>query len=220
MKTIKTILGCLLTTSVLFFSSCAANVKDIDGNAYKTLKIGNQEWMTANLNVSHFRNGDAITEVKTNEEWARSGKDSIPAWCYYNNDPENGKTYGKLYNWYAVNDSRGLAPAGWHTPSVKEWIGLTEYLGEDNAGIKLKSATGWTDDGKSTNESGFSVLPGGYRLGSDGTFDKVGYYGRLWCSTEYSSCCSWGRNFNNDLAKVGRGANDKADGFTVRCIKD
>jgi uncharacterized protein (TIGR02145 family) len=109
---------------------------------YKSVKIGTQTWMTENLNVSTFRNGDPIPEAKTNEEWEKAGKEGKPAWCYYKNDPKNGAKYGKLYNWYAVNDPRGLAPVGWHIPTDAEWITLENQLGED-AGKKIKSTSGW-----------------------------------------------------------------------------
>ena len=96
----------------------------------KEVKIGQQVWTTENLNVDKFRNGEIIPEAKSEEEWIEAGDNKKPAWCYYNNDPSNGTKYGKLYNWYAVNDPRGLAPEGWHIPSDKEWDVLTNYLGE------------------------------------------------------------------------------------------
>jgi uncharacterized protein (TIGR02145 family) len=125
----------------------------------KELKIGTQVWTTENLNVSKFRNGDSIPEVKTHEEWIKAIKNKQPAWCYCANDPANGKLYGKLYNFYSVIDSRGLAPAGWHIPSDNEWTTLIDFLGTV-PGKKMKSTSGWTK-GSGTNESGFSALPGG-----------------------------------------------------------
>jgi uncharacterized protein (TIGR02145 family) len=110
--------------------------------SYKSVKIGTQTWMVENLNVSTFRNGDPIPEVKTNEEWDQAGENKQPAWCYYENDPKNGAKYGKLYNWYAVNDPRGLAPAGWNIPTDEEWTTLEIYFGDD-AGKKMKSTSGW-----------------------------------------------------------------------------
>jgi uncharacterized protein (TIGR02145 family) len=109
--------------------------------------IGTQVWCTENLDVTTFRNGDVIHQAKTNEEWEMAGKKKQPAWCYYNNDPVNGHKYGKLYNWYAVSDSRGLAPEGYHIPSDVEWTKLINYLGGENvAGAKLKSTFGWNDN--------------------------------------------------------------------------
>lgn len=130
----------------------------------QTVKIGNQVWMTKNLNVSTFRNGDLIPQAKTAEEWNNSGINKKPAWCYYENNSNNGTKYGKLYNWHAVNDPRGLAPVGYHIPSDSEWEELKEFLG-DELGSKLKNTTGWPNfvsfTGNGTNTSGFSALPGG-----------------------------------------------------------
>ena len=109
---------------------------------YKTVTIGTQVWLKENLNVSTFRNGDPIPEAKTAEEWQAAGDAKQPAWCYYDNDPKNGAKYGKLYNWYAVNDPRGLAPAGYHVPTDEEWSVLIGLLGND-AGKKMKSQNGW-----------------------------------------------------------------------------
>ncbi len=123
------------------------------GNS-QTVTIGTQVWMTKNLDVATFRNGDQIPEAKTDEEWKQAGKNKQPAWCYYNNDPANVAKYGKLYNWYAVIDPRGLAPNGYHIPSDPEWTKLVEYLGgEEVAGKKMKSTTEWvnyTTDGLQT----------------------------------------------------------------------
>lgn len=118
----------LATTSLGNVSSTNSIAKDADGKVYKSVIIGNQSWMAENLNTSKFRNGDPIPEVKTDEEWAKALKEGRPAWSYYDNDPKKGEIYGKLYNFYAVNDSRGLAPNGWHIPSDNEWTVLTDYL--------------------------------------------------------------------------------------------
>ncbi len=120
---------------------------------YKTVTIGTQVWMKENLNVSTFRNGDPIHEAKTAEEWEAAGEAKQAAWCYYDNDPKNGTKYGKLYNWYAVNDPRGLAPVGWHVPLDKEWTVLEDFLGGSyesgnrnyNEGNSMKSTNGWND---------------------------------------------------------------------------
>jgi uncharacterized protein (TIGR02145 family) len=108
----------------------------------KSVKIGTQIWMAENLYVSTFRNGDPIPEAKTNEEWKQAGINKQPAWCYYENDLKNGAKYGKLYNWYAVNDSRGLAPAGWHIPTDEEWIVIQNTLETDESN-KMISESGW-----------------------------------------------------------------------------
>jgi uncharacterized protein (TIGR02145 family) len=135
-----------------------------DMEKYKSIKIDNQVWMVENLNGENFRNGDTIPQANTDETWINAGKEGKPTWCYYENKIENGIRYGKLYNWYAINDPRGLAPKGWHVPSDAEWSQVTLFLGgEDAAGTKMKSPAGWTQDGNGTNMSGFSGLPGGSR---------------------------------------------------------
>ena len=187
------------------------------------IKIGTQTWSTTNLDVATFRNGDAIPEAKTDAEWKRAAHEGAPAWCYYDNDPANGKKYGKLYNWYAVNDKRGLAPEGWHVPSDPEWIMLTGYLGGENvAGTKMKSKKGWEKSGSnSTNTSGFAGLPGGYRYEA-GSFDYIGSYGYWWSATDtnsenrYAFMCS----LDYDNGSALKGTKGKRDGISVRCLKD
>jgi uncharacterized protein (TIGR02145 family) len=191
------------------------------------ITIGDQVWMAENLSVDTFRNGDPIPEAKTYKEWVKAGENEQPAWCYYDNDPKNGEEYGKLYNWYAVIDPRGLAPIGWNVPSDDDWKTLTEYLGgEVVAGTKMKSTIGWVDDEGQpviicpiTNESGFNGLPGGTR-NSFGTFNNVGSYGGFWSSSESSSAIAWNRyllNGNHDLV---RDTYYKRLGFSVRCLRD
>jgi uncharacterized protein (TIGR02145 family) len=196
-----------------------------DGNVYKTVKIGKQVWMTENLNVDKFQNGDLIPEAKTDEEWEKAGENKQPAWCYYNNNPDNGDRYGKLYNWYAVNDPRGLAPKGWKVPSDEDWSRLTDFLGgESVAGKKMKFTDFWADnDGQSghgTNESGFLGLPGGSRR-FDGNFDSVvGKSGYWWSSTEYDTYVAWRRAMYYNYGNVNRADVSKKNGESVRCVKD
>lgn len=122
----------------------------------QTVTIGTQVWMTKNLDVSTFQNGDSIPQAKTAEEWEKAGQNKQPAWCYCNNDAAKGTKYSKLYNWYAVNDPRGLAPVGYHVSTDAEWTILTDYLGgESIAGKKMKNTSGWADNGNGTAESGF-----------------------------------------------------------------
>jgi uncharacterized protein (TIGR02145 family) len=158
-----------------------------------SVTIGSQTWTNTNLNLYTFRNGDSILHAKTIDEWIELGKQKVPAWCWYENDPKTESKIGKLYNWYAVNDSRGLAPIGWHILTDTEWTTLENHLGDD-PGKKMKSTSGWngygckrcdggssqfkanctsckgtqansTDpfSGNGTNSSGFSGLPGGNR---------------------------------------------------------
>lgn len=206
---------------------------DIDGNIYKTVKIGNQIWMAENLNVDHFRNGDPITELKKDDDWDKAGDEERPACCYYKNDPKNGKKYGRLYNWYAVNDPRGLAPEGWHVPTDEEWKELEMYLGMSQSsandidyrgldeGDKLKATSGWKENGNGTNESGFFALPGGERK-FDGYFDTLGAIATFWSSTEEntSPIFAWPRSLNYLYSGVDRNISNKPSGYSIRLVRD
>jgi uncharacterized protein (TIGR02145 family) len=187
----------------------------------QTVTIGKQVWMSENLNVDKFRNGDLIPQAITDAEWEAAGNSRQPAWCYYVNDAKNGEKYGKLYNWYAVNDSRGLAPKGWHIPSDAEWTTLTNYLGgEEKAGAKMKSKSGWSKEGNGTNSSGFSDFPGGYRL-YNGIFKGVGDGGSWLSSTEFDTLNVWSRTLSSSSGKVWRSFDFfKGDGLSVRCLSD
>jgi len=208
------------------------------------VKIGRQIWSTKNLDVSKFRNGEAIPLAKTKAEWALAGKKMQPAWCYYENKTANGSSYGKLYNWYAVNDPRGLAPKGYHIATAAEWTRLTDYFGgEKIAGTKMKSTSGWEDNGNwedncnGTNTSGFTALPGGFRFpaglnfgdGSfpaglnfgDGSFENIGVQGFWWTSSDYGSdAFASYRNLEPSNGKVFSSLFEKPYGLSVRCIKD
>jgi uncharacterized protein (TIGR02145 family) len=181
--------------------------------------IGIQNWMSKNLDVSKFRNGEAIPLAKTNAEWKSAGQNQQPAWCYYENKTANGTTYGKLYNWYAVNDPRGLAPKGYHIPTDKEWTMLTDYLGGDSIGAKMKSTSGWEENGNGSNTSGFAGLPGGCR-GTNGSFSNIGANGPWWSSSESSTVDAWSRYLGSSDGSVGRGDDFKHFGFSVRCLRD
>lgn len=192
-------------------------------SAAQTITIGDQVWMTKNLNVDKFRNGDPIPEAKTDEDWIKAGENKQPAWCYYENDPANGEKYGKLYNWYAVNDPRGLAPEGWHVPSDSEWIQLINYLGGKKvAGGKMKTTSEWeAPNTDASNSSGFSGLPGGFRQGHSGQFIFMTGYGYWWSSTEGGSSTknAWakGLSYSNGAITIG---SSKESGYSFRCIKD
>jgi uncharacterized protein (TIGR02145 family) len=212
---------------IINFESSKTNNGDNDDNINQILsvnevKIGKQIWMTENLNVDKFRNGNPIPEAKTDEEWKKAGENKQAAWCYYENDSKNGKKYGKLYNWYAVNDPRGLAPHGWHIPTDREWTLLIKYLGgESVAGGKMKSSGTqywFSPNSGATNQSGFSGLPGGYRS-STGIFEYI-YYGFWWSSSELDEASAWYRNLNYDISEVYRDNLGKTMGLSVRCIKD
>ncbi len=202
-----------------------------DGRVYKTVKINNQEWMAENLNVSKYSNGDPISNVQEDEKW---GDNRAGAWCYYNNDPVNKEEYGKLYNWHAVNDPRGLPFEGWHIPSDTEWKELEMLLGMSqrdankvgwrgsDEGCKLKE-TGiehWKAPNKcATNESGFNALPGGYRDVS-GDFYVTAYSGYYWSSTEHKPDFIYYRTLYYNNNKIHRKEGYAGDGFSVRCLRN
>jgi uncharacterized protein (TIGR02145 family) len=213
-------------------SDCPPTVTDYDGNTYFTVKIGDQCWMAQNLKVTHYRNGDPIPNVTGDTEWSNH---STGAYCEYDNDPANVDTYGRLYNWYAVDDSRNIAPEGWHVPTDAELKQLEMYLGMSQAeadgtgwrgtdeGGKLKEAgtTHWlAPNTGATNESGFTALPGGLRY-FDGLFTNLGNYAYFWSSTEFSGDFAWYRNLDYYGSQVGRYYYfDKHYGFSVRCVRD
>jgi uncharacterized protein (TIGR02145 family) len=188
----------------------------------QTVTIGTQVWMTKNLDVSTFRNGDPIPEAKTRDQWDKASSEGKAAWCYFEYKKKNGKKYGKLYNWYAVNDSRGLAPIGYHVPSEEEWKILESYLGE-KPGKKMKFIKGWNNNGNGNNESGFSGLPGGY-IGSKGSYTPtLGEDASWWSSSEYNTFFAYYRkcSFNSDnLFHLDNYGLSKLEGLSVRCVKD
>ena len=184
-------------------------------NYAQTVTIGTQVWTSQNLDVATYRNGDVIPQVQDKEAWAKL---TTGAWCYYNNDSSNGTKYGKLYNWFAVNDPRGLAPNGYHIPTDAEWTKLSDYLGGE-AGTKMKSTSGWESDGNGNNSSGFSGLPGGAR-NANGTFSNIGTNGNWWSSTEYITYVAWFRSLNYNNGIVNRYYTNKKNGFSVRCLRD
>jgi len=184
-----------------------------------SVKIGDQTWMVKNLDVDHYRNGDPIPEVKDPYAWPGL---TTGAWCYYDNDPPNGKIYGKLYNWYAVSDPRGLAPAGWHIPSDSEWTTLEKSLGGISvAGGKLKEAgiLHWaTPNTGGDNSSGWAGLPGGMRdqIAYFTTVKQVGYW---WTSSEHN-IFAINHLLSSPSSRAGYAISDKRLGYSVRCVKD
>ena len=184
----------------------------------QTVTIGTQVWTTKNLDVSTFRNGDVIPQASTDEAWGAAGENKQPAWCYYDNDPKNGTKYGKLYNWYAVNDSRGLAPEGYHIPTNAEWTVLADYLGR-LASHKMKSTSGWYNTYHGSNSSGFSGLPGGYRF-NFGPFYGVTELGSWWSATEYVTVHAFARFLGYTSGDVSSSPLSKEEGLSVRCVKD
>jgi uncharacterized protein (TIGR02145 family) len=184
--------------------------------------------MSQNLNVRKFRNGESIPEIRSYLGWINASEKQIPAFCFFNNIPSLGRTYGKLYNWYAIMDPRGLAPAGWRIPEANDWDILTETSGGKlKAGIALKSRREWDWDGTGTNETGFNALPGGYRRADDGSFTGIeddGLWwmddGFWWTSTPYDYALIWGRNLSCNSGQMFKFSFRKGDGLSVRCIRD
>ncbi len=219
MKKVNLILSAVVMTAIML-SSCGGGQSNEEG--VSTVTIGKQVWMTENLDVDKFRNGDPIPQAKSKEEWDKANSlYGGPAWCYYNNDSTNGEKYGKLYNWFAIDDPRGLAPKGWKIPTSEDWGHLIEFLGGDRlAGKKLKHNNSWADwEGKScngNNESGFAGLPGGGVW--DWVFIEMGSYGKWWSSngSAYMLSCEDDKFF----AKHGIIGQQRGNGFSVRCIKD
>jgi len=201
-------------------NNTTGTVTDIDGNVYNTIKIGNQIWMKENLKVTHYRDGTAIQNVSDGWDWWHV---STGAYCEYENLSSNGSTYGKLYNWYAVNTGI-LAPTGWHVPTEAEWTVLENFLGNaSTAGGRLKEAgtNHWQSPNvEATNATGFTGLPGGERT-STGSFFNLTYSGYWWANTEGTDI-AYGRyhwlDFNSGFLL--KNEDYKVDGCSVRCIKD
>lgn len=191
---------------------------------YKTVKIGTQNWMSVNLDVSYFQNGEEIPKARTKEEWVQAGIDGKPAWCYYGNNETTGKTFGKLYNWYAINDIRGICPKGFHIPTDIEWKQLVAFLGIDKAGTALKSTQGWDSDFETrygSNSSCFSGYPLGSRDGYSGLYKGFNEYIKWWsaCPENDGSLASvWVLNIESD--QLLNAIDDKSSGLYIRCIKD
>ena len=205
-------------------SGYGSNITDVEGNSYKTVYIGTQQWMGENLKTSKYSDGTTIPNITDNTQWAQL---TTGAWDYYNNDAANNAKYGKLYNWYAVskttNGNKNVCPTGWHVPTDAEWTVLTDYLGGVSvAGGKMKEGgtTSWSNPNTdATTTSLFTGLPGGYR-GSDGNYTNVGYVGFWWSSTENGTFNAWYRYLDYyDGIAIGND-NSKRYGFSVRCLRD
>ena len=194
-------------------------VSDIDGNLYHSVTIGTQTWMVENLKTTHYRNGDPIPRIAS-PYWIKITGGAL---CDYNDDEANGIKYGHLYNWYAVNDSRNIAPVGWHVPTDAEWTTLCIQLGDESeAGGKLKEVgtRNWTPPNTdATNSSGFTALPGGALWGNK--FQHLGDNATWWSSSEFSKEKAWSRFVNNKNSNMSRNSShSKFCGHSVRCLKD
>ena len=188
------------------------------GQVYNTVLIGNQCWLKENLKTTKYRDGSAIPNVTDKTAWSNL---TTGAYCNNNNDENNSITYGRLYNWYAV-ETGNLCPSGWHVPFDWEWTTLTDYLGGINvAGGKLKE-TGtthwWKPNIGATNESGFTGLPGGHR--AVGGYFTIGGGGCFWSASSSISSSAWIRALDYNKSRGIRGQGQKQNGFSVRCLKD
>lgn len=209
MKRVNLILSTILTTAIMTTSCREAARNEVKNNT--------QEWMSENLDVVTFRNGDTIFHAKTNEDWKDARRNQTPAWCFYENESVNGLKYGKIYNWYAVSDPRGLAPEGWKIPSVDDWFILIESLGENNVAANNLRSISWGGlTNKETNKSGFSGMPGGGRNGL-GEFYEINESG-IWWTTTTEGVASWSIVLHSE--GVYKKMADNSYGFSVRCLRD
>lgn len=231
------ILRIIVLTAVILMSACKKDKTtgnnndngtciDIDGNVYKTVKIGTQVWMAENLKTTRYNDGSAIPTGISNKDWPFT---STGAYGIYNNDPANDAIYGKLYNWYAVHTGK-LAPAGWHVATQAEWKTLIDYLGGFKvAGAAMKDTTSWRYLTPNTNNSsGFTCLPAGYRAAARNYgVEDGGYFGitadaGFWSSTEYNvydgvECGVMWDIMDNASYEV---TDHKESGYAVRCVKN
>jgi uncharacterized protein (TIGR02145 family) len=224
-------------------------VDNRDNRSYKTVKIGSQVWMAENLGSQYFRNGDIIPQAKTKEEWFKASEEKTPAWCYYENDSSNNQKFGKLYNWYAVNDKRGLAPEGWIIPISTDVRQLIEYLcnlkGIREVGcvtpepckcssvevgdlVKLSINKEWGK--KATNKTGWSAAPGGFRVvwaslkGEPVAYFKLKGTFAIWWLADSMDPNQGGYSSNEFSMSdkndfVGMSQSNRGFGFSVRCIR-
>jgi len=224
----------LLFAGLAFFTfkNQAQTVTDIDGNVYQTVTIGNQVWMTENLKTTRYSNGDTIPNITNQTTWNNY---SVGAYCDYNNDTNYSNIYGRLYNWYVVNDIRNIAPAGWHVPSKAEWNILFKYLdntvdttftgftGTDIGGkLKETGTNHWNNPNTgATNSSGFTALPSGNRYPSTQSFSNIGLNGSCgWSTTMSNATEAWNPFVTYNNSQVCLGSGNKKDGLSIRCVKD
>lgn len=221
------IVSSIIVISLSLTSWLKNNEESDKTTTYKEVVIGNQTWMAENLNVITFRNGDTIQEAGTLDEWRAAVRKREPAWCYFNNDKSIDSSYGKIYNYYAINDPRGLAPKNWKIPSSDDWEELFTVLGgKRDAGPKLKSTKGWKRNGNGSNFSGFNALPSGSRtvavFNTNNGFSGNGSTCVWWSSTRIArsfEMLAYNLQFNSDRAFT-LWETFASDGYAVRCIKE
>ena len=226
MNSIFTVMTALAVSTSLFAQrgKIGPKIKDIEGNLYKTVTIGTQQWMAENLKVSKYSDGTVIPNITGYTEWENN---TTGAWVYYNNDAANNAKYGKLYNWYAtsptMNGNKNVCPTGWHVPTDAECTVLTDYLGGKTVvGGKMKEVgkTSWkTPNTSATNTSLFTGLPGGHRY-INGVYYSIGSYGYWWSSSEYDRSAAWARYLCTNNGDASRDDFYKGYGLSVRCLRD
>ncbi len=225
--TVKSLVPSASTTENIDFTACI----DGDGNNYRTVKIGTQTWMAENLKTTKYLNGDLIGTTSPANKDLSFDNSSKYQWAYDGNEV-NVDTYGRLYTWHVIMDSRKTCPTGWHIPTDEEWTTLETYVANDGflgrEGTALKTVEGWLYSGlyceAGTNEYGFDALPGGYR-NVMGTYSSNGYLSYWWSTTEYDSpgfgtISAWCRIFDYGETSITKDDHDKRDGIAVRCVKD
>ena len=219
MQKIKSLLV-LILFYIRLTSGMAQTVADSDGNKYPIITIGKQIWMAENLKTTRFNDGKEIPLVTADKMWKSI---ETPAYCWLHNDIANKEVYGALYNWYSVNTKK-LCPAGWRVPSKSDWADLVLFLGDENiAGAKLKEegSKHWKDNIIiSTDEFGFTALPGGLRT-MEGNFPEfASSYAVWWTATEFSDIAAWNRGLFFSSSKIYGGNDNKKNGFSIRCLKN
>ena len=217
-------MGIKLTEPFHFNETTGWTLNKIHGGNWfgKTVVIGGQTWMAENLNVTHYRDGSPIQNEVVGSAW---GNDTEGAYGVYGDDPFSNLVCGKLYNWHAVNNIRGLAPYGWHIPTDDEWTTLEDYLDSSEDGSMLAGRRELWDSGDLENNSefgtsGFNGLPAGYRNASNGNYLNMGNLGYFWSSSETTSTHAWTRRLSYNNSYVYRSYHSKRYGFSIRCIKD
>lgn len=206
--------------SILSMPTLDTTIADLENNHYRIIQIGTQVWMAENLKTTKYRNGENVTNVTASSGWnqAKTG-----AYCNYDNNANNAAIYGRLYNFYAIADSRNIAPVGWHVPSNTEWDLMINLIGGKTvAGGKLKetgSAHWQSPNMGATNETGFTALPGGCR-DDQGVFTGINEGGTWWMSTTSGTYLAWFCQMNKDDATFFSIAWLNGFGFSVRCLRD
>jgi uncharacterized protein (TIGR02145 family) len=218
----KILLG-FIAIGLLTFVGCEKDddtvATDSDGNIYQSVVIGTQEWMVENLRTTKYSDGTSIPNITGDTEWEEL---ETGAWCHYDNNSDYESTYGKLYNWYAVETGK-LCPTGWHVPTDAEWAVLEDYLtanGHDGTeGEALKSASDWVEDENGTDDYGWNGLPSGGRATS-GSFGRVGIWGFWWSSSDINLDSTRVHWLGVDRPSLGRSDYSKGNGYSVRCLRD